>query len=139
MPGIFNLARSLGVKKISVLRFVPQGRGYLIRRYSLNKIQYLELKKMIEAARKNGYNVRTGSPFNFLLLNDKPECSAAIDRIIIGPDLRIYPCDAFKQIKAEDLVGTLEYSAIDRWTLWECWEKSPYLKAIREHLIKSVK
>ncbi|MFH1648460.1 MAG: radical SAM protein [Patescibacteria group bacterium] len=135
LPKVFNLATTLGVKTVSILRFVAHGRGHLIKRYSLDRLQNLELRKIIETARNNGLIVRTGSPFNFLLLNDQPECTSGIDRIIIRPDLRIYPCDAFKQVKAEELVGTLDFSTLDQWSLKECWERSPFLEVIRKYLI----
>lgn len=134
LPGIVELAESLNIKTVSILRFVPQGRGYLIRKYALNRLQNIELKKFIQDARRNGFSIRTGSPFNFLLLNNQPKCASGINRTIIGPDLRIYPCDAFKQIKAEELVGTIMYSILDGWSLQECWENSPFLLAIREYL-----
>jgi radical SAM protein with 4Fe4S-binding SPASM domain len=134
LPDVVGLAQELQVNAVSVLRFVPQGRGQLIRRYGLDRLQNLELKRIIEAERNKGFNIRTGSPFNFLLLNDQPECSSAIDRIIIGPDLKIYPCDAFKQIRAEEVVNTDLYSDVARWTLRQCWESSPFLNAIREYL-----
>lgn len=134
LKDVLNLAKKMGIQTVSILRFVPQGRGYLIKKYELNRLQNIELKKMIEKARTDGVNVRTGSPYNFLLLNDQPECCSAIDRVIIGPDLRLYPCDAFKQIKAEELVRTLDYSSLQNRTLKECWEKSPFLEAIRKYL-----
>jgi len=76
-------------------------------------------------------NSETGG---FLLLNDQPKCSSGIDRLFIGPDLRIYPCDAFKQIKAEELVGTIKLSQLKDVGLKECWESSPFLEAVREYL-----
>ena len=75
-----------------------------------------------------------GSPYNFLMINSNPECSAAIDRIIVSPDLRIYPCDAFKKIEAEELVGTLNWSSLAGTSLKDCWDKSPYFGAIRNYL-----
>jgi radical SAM protein with 4Fe4S-binding SPASM domain len=134
LKDIVKLAKELEARAVSVLRFVPQGRGYLIRKHVLDRLQNLELKKMIEAERGNGFNIRTGSPFNFLLLNDQPECSSAIDRVIIGPDFKIYPCDAFKQIRSEEIVKTDKYSDVGRWTLAECWGDSPFLNAVRGYL-----
>lgn len=134
LPQIVDLAKKMNIKKISVLRFVPQGRGALMEKYLLNRGHNLRMKKMILDIRKSGFNIRTGSPFNFLLLNDQPECRAAIDRLIISPALKIYPCDAFKQIEAEELVGTLDFSSLDNYSLSECWEKSIYLKAVRQYL-----
>ena len=134
LEAIAHLANKCGVSRISILRFVPQGRGVLIRHRALNRIQNIQLKRNIERLRSKGFDIRTGSPYNFLMLNDQPKCSSAIDRLIIGPDLRIFPCDAFKQIKAEEVVGTLKFSQIKGVGLEECWESSPFLERVREYL-----
>ncbi len=134
LEDIAMLGSQLGISCISVLRFVPQGRGQLLKKRVLNKLQNLELKRIIERLRKKGIEIRTGSPYNFLTLNVQPECASGIDRLIIGPDLRIYPCDAFKQIKAEEVVGTLVSSSLVNTSLLECWENSPFLKEVRKYL-----
>ncbi len=134
LEGLAELGRNNGVSKLSVLRFVPQGRGQLIGRYALNQLQNLRLKKIIERLRGAGYEVRTGSPYNFLFLNDQPACCSGIDRLIVGPELDIFPCDAFKQILAEEIVGTSDYCRLDRFTLRDCWERSPFLHAVRDYL-----
>lgn len=132
LPDIVELSKTIGVDRISVLRFVPQGRGNLIKnKDTLNKTQNLELIQSIKEIRNTGFEIRTGSPFNVLLLNDKPECMAANDRLIISPDLKIYPCDAFKQIQAEQIVKDTKYCSLKSSTLPQCWTKSPYLIAIR--------
>jgi len=130
------LARRLGASRVSVLRLVPQGRAALIRNRALNRVQNLELRRQIQSLRKEqGYDfVRTGSPYNFLMLNDKPGCWAAIDRLIISPDLGLYPCDAFKKIGASELVGTEKWSSLAQSSLPDCWAKSPYLEAVRTYL-----
>jgi MoaA/NifB/PqqE/SkfB family radical SAM enzyme len=100
--GIAALAQANEIKQVSILRFVPQGRGLLISNNdTLNKIQNLELKKIVMDLRNEGFKIRTGSPFNVLLLNNNPKCMAAQDRLIVDPNLNIYPCDAFKQIPSE--------------------------------------
>lgn len=134
LESIAFLAKKWGISRISVLRFVAQGRGVLVRHRALNKIQNIQLKRIIEQLRSKGFDIRTGSPYNFLMLNNQPECCSGIDRLIIGPTLRIYPCDAFKQVKAEEIVGTLELSSLKGKSLAECWEHSHYLEAIREYL-----
>jgi len=128
------LSKKRGAARVSILRFVPQGRGQLIASHTLNRFQNLQLRRTIEDLRSTGYDIRTGSPYNFLMLNNKPECRSGIDRLIVGPGLHIYPCDAFKQVKAEEVVGTLDYSCLDRWELSECWESSPFLKQVRAYL-----
>lgn len=132
------LCKEIGVNKISVLRFVPQGRGSLYSQGILNKDQNLELIKIIRTLKFDGFDIRTGSPFNVLLLNKKPECYAAINRMIITPDLRVYPCDAFKNILAEDIVGTLNFSILNNNTLKDCWNNSSYLNKIRAELVQPV-
>ena len=79
-----------------------------------------------------GLKIRTGSPYNFLLLNEKVECLAALSRIVIGPDLHIFPCDAFKGILAKEIVNTEQYSVLSKYSLRQCWKQSHYLKAVRE-------
>jgi radical SAM protein with 4Fe4S-binding SPASM domain len=133
LPSIIALSRKLGIKKISILRFVPQGRGASIKEMVLSKTQNLHLRRMIIEGRKE-MDIRVGSPYNILMLNDSPNCLAAIDRVSIGPEYDIYPCDAFKQIKANDIVGTGEYSKVDKWDLKACWGKSPYLNEVRKYL-----
>ena len=134
LGALVELGKRSGVSQVSVLRFVPQGRGQLLQRHGLNRLQNLQLKKAIERFRAAGFPVRTGSPYNFLLLNHQPECCSGIDRLIVGPELDIYPCDAFKQVQAQELVGTADYSRLDRFSLRDCWEKSPYLGLVRQHL-----
>jgi len=124
----------LGVDCISVLRFVPQGRGRALKGMILNRSQMEELRDLIVNLRHADFNIRTGSPFNFLGINPKSECCSGIDRMTVGPDLRIYPCDAFKQIKAEVLVGTLDYSTLQGNSLSDCWNKSRFFQFVREYL-----
>ena len=128
------VAREVGASVVSVLRFVPQGRAALLPNRALNRVQNLELRHSIQELRQNGSQLRVGSPYNFLMLNDNPGCWAAIDRMIITPDLKMYPCDAFKRIDAEELVGTADHSSLQQWSLSECWQASPYLGAVRTHL-----
>lgn len=134
LHNLVNLAKDMNLKKISILRFVPQGRGALMEKYLMNRGHNLRMRQMILEIRKTGFNIRTGSPFNYLLLNNQPKCCAGIDRLIIAPNLNIYPCDAFKQIEAEELVGTLDFSSLTNYSLSECWENSLYLKEIRQYL-----
>jgi len=134
LKGVAILSKELGASVVSVLRLVPQGRAALLKAQILNRLQNLELRRLIRDLRGSGHIIRTGSPYNFLMLTTNPECRASIDRIIIGPDLRLYPCDAFKQVKAEEIVGTLNNSTLDGFSLSDCWDKSPYLEAVRKYL-----
>ncbi len=131
---VAGIASKCGADEVSVLRLVPQGRAALLSGRALDQVQNLELKTIIQELRDAGNRVRLGSPYNILMLNDKPGCWAAIDRLIIGPDLKVYPCDAFKRINATDLVGSDQWSDLHHCSLADCWNKSPYLEAVRTYL-----
>ena len=136
LTDVVNLAKKIGATRVSVLRLVPQGRAMLIQNRILNRVQNFELRKIIQDLRdQHGHDfIRTGSPYNFLFLNENPACWAAVDRLIIGPDLSLYPCDAFKRIGASELIGTEKLSSLAHSSLSECWSESPYLNAVREYL-----
>lgn len=132
LPEIVDLAKTNGVKSISVLRFVPQGRGALIKdRDTLSFEDNVRLKHIIEEIRSTGFEIRTGSPFNVLLLNQEPKCMAAKDRMIIAPNLYVYPCDAFKQVSASEIVSDTAFCSLEKCGLEECWNNSTYLQEIR--------
>jgi len=138
LAGIVEILKNYGIKKISVLRFVPQGRGLLIKQFgSLNKIQNVELKNIIRDLRLKykEIEIRTGSPFNVLQLNEQPKCMAAQDRLIVAPDLNIYPCDAFKQISSENISPGDDYSNLAKYSIKECWKKSKYFALVRNAII----
>jgi radical SAM protein with 4Fe4S-binding SPASM domain len=128
LAGIIDLIRNLNVKKISILRFVPHGRGEIVKDvFNLSKEELKDLKKEILRLQTiSDINIRLGSPLNILSLEDSVFCTAGIDRIIISPDGRIYPCDAFKNIAHGGA-----YSTIFDGSLEEIWYQSEYLNDIR--------
>lgn len=128
-------AMNLGVRQISVLRLVPQGRAKCDGNLLLSGADNLRLREIIEDAKKH-CRIRLGSPYSIFHTSDSPNCMAGVDRLTISPNLRIYPCDAFKRIESKKIVGTEEFSRLDKWSLSECWGHSPYLRAIREHLLQ---
>ncbi len=131
---IVKLAQTLGVHTVSVLRFAPQGRGSLLPEGVLSKKQNLELRQNIFDLRNNNYTIRTGTPYNFLLVNENRQCSSGINKVTIDPNLRLYPCDGFKNIMAEEFVGTLNFSSLENESLANCWYNSPYLNSLRDYL-----
>lgn len=138
LAGVCAIANRVGAHDVSVLRFVPQGRGRLLLGGSLDSLQSLELKRCIEHLRSEGHVIRTGSPLNYLGLNNPPECLSAVDRLIVAADGRVYPCDAFKQVSAESIVGTADFSVLGpACSLADAWERSPYLIAVREAVCRS--
>jgi radical SAM protein with 4Fe4S-binding SPASM domain len=131
---VAELARKLGITRVSVLRLVPQGRGSDHERLKLSRDENVFLRHTITKLREEGYDIRVGSPYNILMLKTNPECCAGIDRLTISPDLRISPCDAFKQITPEMIGVSNDFSFLGDNSLTDCWEKSAYLQKIRDYL-----
>lgn len=133
LPDLAVCAADLGVRQISVLRLVPHGRARCNETLLLSNSENHQLRDIIERTRRQ-CRIRLGSPYSFFCTSDSPNCMAGVDRLTIGPDLQIYPCDAFKRIEAARIVGTSDFSCLEGWPLSECWLRSPYLGAIRSHL-----
>lgn len=137
IEGVCRLAGRHGAQAVSVLRFMPQGRGVFMPDAIPSKRHNVLLRNEILRLRKVGYHIRTGSPYNFLMLEKQPHCGAAVDRLTILPDLSIAPCDAFKQFTAKEVIGDTSYSSLASATLEECWKMSPYLNAVRDVVLTS--
>ena len=127
-----GMLTSIGVKRVSWLRFVPQGRGKINRsllqltREQLRQLAHMRVKlqqKYPEMA------IRTGSPFNILCPQSPTPCIAGISVLAVRPDGGIVPCDAFKQFN-----GCYEFSNILEHSLSEVWEKSELLNEVRKVL-----
>lgn len=131
---VAELARDMGISRVSVLRLVPQGRGSDYEKLKLRHEENLALRKTIVELRDEGYDIRVGSPYNILALKSNPECCAGIDRLTISPELKISPCDAFKQITPAMIGVSNSYSSLADESLAECWGKSTYLQKVREYL-----
>ena len=132
LPQIAWLGKKIGVSNISILRLVPQGRATKHKKEFLSIEQNIELREIIITLRKQGYNIRVGSPYNFLGLEDSKPCNSGTEELTIRPDLTICPCDAFKGITPKDLGIKDKYYSLKNNSLKECWEKSNYLNEIRK-------
>lgn len=126
-----ELVAGMGVSGISVLRFVPHGRGTLVKDvFNLSRAELAGLKSDIQKIRsEKGIAIRVGSPFNILYLNEDVLCLAATDRAIIGSDERIFPCDAFKNITGEG-----QFNSLLEGSLADIWYTSDYLNFVRQEL-----
>ncbi|MDF2545782.1 MAG: hypothetical protein K0R93_680 [Anaerosolibacter sp.] len=129
LAGVVSLIEELRVKKISILRFVPHGRGEIVKDvYNLNRDELKELKKEILRLRENKeVMIRLGSPFNILSVDSHVDCLAGIDKIIIGSDGLVYPCDAFKNVTYEGRLGSIYEGSLS-----EIWNESEYLNDVRK-------
>ncbi len=134
---LIELAKEIGISKVSILRFVPHGRGVLLKRSreTLTQKETVELRSLILKCRQlHDVKIRVGSPYNILMLDGGVDCIAARRTLSIGPNGNIYPCDAFKNIEPHHIGLKDLYNNILLHSLRECWEQSEYLNAIRCYL-----
>jgi radical SAM protein with 4Fe4S-binding SPASM domain len=134
---LIEFAEYAGVDKISILRFVPQGRGMILKRSRemLTLHEIMDLRTLILKCRQqSGLSLRLGSPYNIMMLENNVDCIAARQTLCIGPNGNVYPCDAFKNIEPEDIGLNDPCNNVATHSLRECWEKSKYLNAIRHYL-----
>jgi radical SAM protein with 4Fe4S-binding SPASM domain len=110
LPALVEYLMELGISKLSILRFVPQGRGQMGKsNLEPSRTDYIRLRNIINEVRsKNSdMNIRLGSPFNFLCVRPLVPCTTGKDRMIIDPAGFAYPCDALKRIKIDDIASSI--------------------------------
>lgn len=133
LPFLTRFVDKLGVRKISILRFVPHGRGKeLASELTPTISDFRKLRKIIIALRQEKPNiaVRLGSPFNFLLLGSPTPCTTGFDRMIIDADGFAYPCDALKQVKLAN-----QHNNVLRDPLLRVIENAPLFQMVRHSTI----
>jgi radical SAM protein with 4Fe4S-binding SPASM domain len=134
---LIELAEASGISRVHVLRFVPQGRGIILKNGHevLMHSETMELRSLILNCRENcNVDISLGSPYNILFLNKNAKCRAATKTLCIGPSGNIYPCDAFKNIEPNEIGLNDPYHNILEHPLKVCWDKSEYLNVIRRYL-----
>jgi radical SAM protein with 4Fe4S-binding SPASM domain len=128
LPDVVSLAKKLHVARVSILRFVAQGRGRTNQSFlDLTADQLTELRTLLEGARQvKSVDVRIGAPFSALLLNGCARCSAGLSRATIRSDGMVYPCEAFKNLPH------YQASSIVNRTLKWIWENDSAFEQARQ-------
>lgn len=100
LPGMIELSKTLKISKISILRFVPQGRGKTYSNLlSLEKPDVLSLKSILTSLLESkDPHVRIGSPFKVLGLS-QARCTAGENRATVRADGCVFPCEALKHVQ----------------------------------------
>lgn len=94
--------------KISLLRFVPHGKGTNdmdLTREELLSIKYLYLNTSYQS------RIRLGSPWNILGIENSP-CIIADEIMIIGFDGIAYPCDSIKYFTELGISGNIKENSL---------------------------
>jgi radical SAM protein with 4Fe4S-binding SPASM domain len=124
----------LGVRKLSLLRFVPQTRGRANNdQLALNHAQFRDLQRVMQDTTHDTempVDVRFGCPIDFRhTLYDsfdqkQHQCHAGLDLILVRPSGEVHPCAAWKSLPGMDNVRDKPLADI--------WAEGKVFKALRE-------
>lgn len=127
---LVDLAEQLGMGRVSVLRFVPQGRG-------LTNIRQLELSaseedafvaELVRLRAETDVEIRTGSPFNRIVPGNAVPCRAGSGKLVVQADGNVLPCEVFKHDDRKEWNLSVHRQCISEML------KSPELRALRAFL-----
>ncbi|MEM3594726.1 MAG: radical SAM protein [Candidatus Jordarchaeaceae archaeon] len=127
IPGIIELANNLGVRHISFLRLVPQGR-------CMKRLDLLPDREQLENVVRWRYvygkiyphiHIRMGAPFN--CIHPTVPCTAGENKLLISSTGEVFPCEAFKFLRGSrrTIYGS---NLIDLWNNDALLEKLRFLK-----------
>lgn len=94
--------------KISLLRFVPHGKG--TNDMDLTREELLSIKDLY-LSNNNKSRIRLGSPWNILGIENSP-CIIADEIMIIGFDGIAYPCDSIKYFTELGISGNIKDNSL---------------------------
>jgi radical SAM protein with 4Fe4S-binding SPASM domain len=98
---LIDFVGGLGVKKISFLRLVPQGRAENnLELYLTNDDASILWALLYNHKSYHDVEVRFGAPFNcFRTEPGGTVCTAGLNKLLISPNGECFPCEAFKFMK----------------------------------------
>lgn len=98
---LISIAMDLRIPRISILRFVPQGRGALNRaELELNpKEEDFFVSEVLRQRGATTVEIRTGSPFNGIVPGNQVPCRAGFGKLVVQADGNVIPCEVFKHHK----------------------------------------
>ena len=102
LPDLIELLNIAEIRNLSLLNFVPQGRGEINKEELMMSEDEIKEFAIIYNNCKDTFNgvLRVGIP---LLSDDKHKCTAGLDKLVIKYDGTVLPCPAFKEYDTEIL------------------------------------
>ncbi len=96
--------------KVSLLRFVPHGKG--TNHMDLSKEELLAIKNFyLNLSDEDKDKIRLGTPWNILGIKNTP-CIIADEIMIIGFDFIAYPCDSIKYFTKLGISGNIKENSL---------------------------
>lgn len=132
LPNVIELFESLHVDKISILRFVSQGRGKKNRnQLEMNQREMIEFRKILLTIRKKYLEnkLRIGTPFNCLHVDPRKQCTAGLNKATIKSDGFMVPCVSMKDFSS---IG--DDNDLFIHTIKDVWKNSSIFKNTRNAL-----
>ena len=123
IPDLIRLAEDMGVRQVSFLRLVPQGRCVNNPHLMMNAIETKQFVAILNDIDSPVLELRKGAPFICLFIEEAGKCSAGKDKILISPDGSVHPCEAFKFSRSHSNINSQSLSSI--------WLEDPMLRQIR--------
>ncbi len=97
---VVSMAERMGARRVSILRFVPQGRGEDNKeKLDLTPFQISQLFKDLARLKSEfpGF-MRLGSPFNPFGLGEPTPCASGLGKVLVNPYGKAHVCEAFKHL-----------------------------------------
>ena len=128
---IVNMCNSLGVSRVSFLRFVPQGRGLSnVQKLLLNEDEMKEaMLLMSECVVNSSVGIRLGIPFSDC--SNRIDCQTGTEKLVVRYDGNVYPCEAFKNEFSCNMIHSIPDS-IKHNKLRNIYTDSAFLQEVRE-------
>ena len=118
IPDVLEMLELAGINNISILNFVPQGRGLKnVYDLMLSDSELLEFMKILDNSR-NIYSghLRVGIP---LMGDTLHKCNAGLEKLDLKFDGTVLPCPAFKELD----INTMKKYGIKHYSIYENLDK----------------
>lgn len=131
IPDVLSKLYAMGVKNVSLLRLVPQGRVMENKEQVKMSVEEQEELKKIMAKCQETYQgkIRLGLPFSA----KRAACGTGSIKLTVRYDGYVFPCEAFKDGMMEINKGVKPENVKEK-RLKNIYEESGYLKVVREGL-----
>jgi len=115
LSNLVCLLESIEIPKLSILRFVPQGRG-LVNRRRLELDREEEdafVEDLMRIRDASSIEIRTGSPFNGIVPENNVPCRAGHQKLVIQANGNVLPCEVFKHRERSDWGASIHTARLE--------------------------